>query len=124
MTIAFSPETSRLRVTRQFAQTFADKHLIKAVERQRERINELEAELEISEKRGFNPTIEIGSALYRCGADKMRDTIAFCGPSNRGRIIDGYGFMGHAWLRLAADLIDFTDWTTSAITCILSNLGA
>jgi hypothetical protein len=78
---------------------------------------------EVLKRLGFCPRIEIGAALFRCGANERRDTISYCGPNNMGVMVPDYGFVGHAWLRLGADLVDFTDWARMAEVGYLT-LGA
>lgn len=69
---------------------------------------------EVLKSLGFMPRIEVGAALYRAGPDERRDTQAYAGPNNMGCMIDAYGLVGHAWLLLGADLLDFTDWVRMA----------
>jgi hypothetical protein len=61
---------------------------------------------------GFEPSLEIGSILYRAGHDPARDVVAFHSPDNNsGTLVDG-DFYGHFWLELFGEIIDFTsgDW--------------
>ena len=60
---------------------------------------------------GFKPRFCVGGMLYRAGPDALRDTMAFCGPGNAGQMIDGH-FIGHVWLGLDDELVDFScaDW--------------
>ena len=53
----------------------------------------------------------VGGMLYRVGPDPMRDVVAFYSPGNFGCIRDGR-FLGHSWLRVGDDLVDFSvgDW--------------
>lgn len=53
----------------------------------------------------------IGGVIFRAGPDERRDSVAYCGPNNVGCIIDG-AFLGHTWLRVAGELVDFSvgDW--------------
>jgi hypothetical protein len=55
--------------------------------------------------------------LYRAGQDQARDTMSYCGKRNTGYCIDG-GMLGHVWIELGADLIDFStgDWVDEAQT--------
>ena len=45
--------------------------------------------------------------MYRAGADPIRDVLAFCGPHNGGQLLDGH-FLGHIWLEMDDELIDFS----------------
>jgi hypothetical protein len=60
---------------------------------------------------GWSPRLCVGGALYRAGPSAMRDVVAFCGPGNTGQMIHG-GFLGHVWLEIDDELIDFScgDW--------------
>lgn len=60
---------------------------------------------------GLSSDIAVGGMVYRAGPDPMRDCVAFCGPGNLGHLKDD-GFLGHAWLRLRGNLVDFSvgDW--------------
>jgi hypothetical protein len=78
---------------------------------------------EVLKRLGFCPRIEYGAALYRVGANERRDTIAYCAQNNMGCMVPDYGFVGHAWLRLGADLLDFTAWARMAEAGYLA-LGA
>jgi hypothetical protein len=69
---------------------------------------------EVLKRLGFVPRVELGSVLYRAGPDTRRDTQSYAGPNNMGCIVPDYGFVGHAWLRLGADLVDFSDWVRMA----------
>jgi hypothetical protein len=53
----------------------------------------------------------IGGMIYRAGDDDHRDVVAFCGIGNVGCIRDGK-LLGHTWLRVGNNLIDFSagDW--------------
>lgn len=56
----------------------------------------------------------VGSLLYRAGYDPSRDVCAFHGPGNVG-VIDPNGyFLGHVWLEMWGEIIDFTcgDWNS------------
>ena len=57
---------------------------------------------------GVRSHLVFGAMLYRAGPDEMADVIAFCGPNNRARQLDGQ-VLGHYWLEAGADLIDFTE---------------
>jgi hypothetical protein len=60
--------------------------------------------------------LRYGSMLYRAGPDEIRDCLSFCGRGNRamfsGNDLGGTGFLGHFWLRVGDDLVDFSlgDW--------------
>jgi hypothetical protein len=64
---------------------------------------------------GFEPKLTYGSMLYRAGPDQRRDTMSYCTRGNSGYInnenYDG-GMLGHLWIELGQDLIDFStgDW--------------
>ena len=60
---------------------------------------------------GFKPRFCVGGMLYRAGPDALGDTMAVCGPGNAGQMIDGH-FIGHVWLGLDDELVDFScaDW--------------
>jgi hypothetical protein len=60
---------------------------------------------------GWSPRLCVGGALYRAGPSTMRDVVAFCGPGNTGQMVHG-GFLGHVWLEMDDELIDFScgDW--------------
>jgi hypothetical protein len=60
---------------------------------------------------GWSPRVELGGVLFRVGPDPRRDVVAFCGRGNYGYAVEG-GMLGHVWLRLDEDLIDFSckDW--------------
>jgi hypothetical protein len=60
---------------------------------------------------GWSPRLCVGSALYRAGPSAMRDVLPFCGSGNTGQMVDG-GFLGHVWLEMDDELIDFScgDW--------------
>ena len=60
---------------------------------------------------GWTPHFCVGGVLYRAGPDAMRDTMAFCGQGNAGQMVYGH-FVGHVWLEMEGELIDFTcgDW--------------
>ena len=64
---------------------------------------------------GVRSRLVFGAMLYRAGPDEMADVIAFCGPNNRARQLDGK-VLGHYWLEAGAHLIDFTvgDWREQA----------
>jgi hypothetical protein len=68
--------------------------------------------------RGFdlNPSLHIGSLLYRVGPDPYRDVVAFCGRGNAGFSVDGHGNSFHAWIGVGGDIADFAvgDWYDSA----------
>jgi hypothetical protein len=74
---------------------------------------------------GFKPTVCVGGMLFRAGQDPLRDTVSFCGPGNKGQLVAGH-FVGHIWLEMDSELIDFTgaDWPSlDADTIELDNLG-
>lgn len=65
---------------------------------------------------GMPSRLVCGGLLYRCGPDPIRDTLRFCGPDiNKGCIFEGQ-FLGHAWIELGHDIIDFSlvDWRADA----------
>jgi hypothetical protein len=57
-----------------------------------------------------------GSMLFRAGPDPLRDVVAFCGAGNAGHGSASGEFLGHVWLRVGDDLVDFTpgDWRREA----------
>jgi hypothetical protein len=65
------------------------------------------------ERLGFPAKIALGGMVYRVGPDPYRDVVAFCGKGNTGQIVNG-GFLGHYWLALYNDFIDFSvaEWQT------------
>jgi hypothetical protein len=58
-----------------------------------------------------------GSAIYRAGPDPVRDVMAFCGPGNTGCWGASNQLLGHGWIQLGDELIDFTagDWRRQQI---------
>ena len=74
---------------------------------------------------GFDPSLEIGSLLYRGGLDPVRDMIAFHTDGNVGALVDGCLF-GHFWLSLNGEIVDFTsgDWASSRYEDDDTGLGA
>ncbi len=61
---------------------------------------------------GWHPDLFFGGVLYRAGPHPGRDVVAFCGKGNRGYLHEGKMFLGHVWLRMGDELIDFSckDW--------------
>ena len=55
---------------------------------------------------GCKPHSCAGGVLYHAGPSAIRDTMAFCGRGNAGQIVDGH-FIGHVWLEMDHELIDF-----------------
>jgi hypothetical protein len=65
---------------------------------------------------GFEAELTAGSLLFRAGFDPTRDVCAFHGPNNTG-IVDRNGFLlGHIWLEMDGEIIDFTSGDWDAIT--------
>lgn len=66
--------------------------------------------LRVLREHGLEPEVVFGSLTYRAGP-RLCDRIAFAAPDGIGAVIDGV-FVGHCWLRLGEDLIDFSvgDW--------------
>jgi hypothetical protein len=64
---------------------------------------------------GLPAHLVFGSMLYRAGPDAMVDVMAYTGPHNTGCLIHG-GMLGHIWIELGEDLIDFScgDWQQEA----------
>jgi hypothetical protein len=56
---------------------------------------------------GWQPTATLGGVLFRAGPNPRRDVVAFCGSGNRGQMYQGR-FLGHIWLNLDDDAIDFS----------------
>ena len=63
---------------------------------------------------GLEPQLCVGGCLFRAGPHEVRDTVGFCGPGNTGQIING-AFIGHVWLKLNGELIDFScdEWRSA-----------
>src|SRR5580704_9235439 len=61
---------------------------------------------------GLPVQIAAGGLLYRAGPDPSRDVVAFCGPGNLGYSDPQHGIVGHYWLTIGDQIIDFTpgDW--------------
>jgi hypothetical protein len=53
--------------------------------------------------------------LYRAGPTAFGDTIALREQGNTGQIVDGH-FVGHVWLEMDGELIDFTAGTDHTYT--------
>lgn len=53
-----------------------------------------------------------GGMVYRAGPHEYRDIVGFCGEGNVGRIAADGAFLGHFWLILGDDFVDFSvgDW--------------
>jgi hypothetical protein len=62
---------------------------------------------------GFDAQLTLGSLLFRAGPDPSRDVCAFHGPNNTG-MLHANGLMGHVWLEMDGEIIDFTagDWNS------------
>ncbi len=60
----------------------------------------------------------LGGMIYRCGPDKYRDVVAFCGNGNVGTVFEGKHFLGHYWLMSGNDIVDFNvgDWRQNSDT--------
>jgi hypothetical protein len=61
---------------------------------------------------GLPVSIAAGGLLYRAGSDPTRDVVAFCGPGNLGYFDPQHGVVGHYWITIGDQIIDFTpgDW--------------
>lgn len=82
---------------------------------------------------GIDASIELGGMVYRAGPDERHDVVAWCGPYNAGMVLstlqalqdgispeqiallntsgeepDSRGILGHVWIKLGDELIDFT----------------
>jgi hypothetical protein len=74
---------------------------------------------------GFEPKVCVGGMLYRARNNELRDTVSFCGPGNAGQMFHS-SFVGHIWLQLDDEIIDFTggDWPSlDAGVHQLDNMG-
>lgn len=62
---------------------------------------------------------QFGSMIYRAGPHPQWDVVAFCSYSNTARL-DESGYLGHAWIEVGDDLVDFTvgDWKPQAQRCV------
>jgi len=67
---------------------------------------------------GLEPVMAMGSLIYRVGLDPVRDVVCFSGPGGAG-CMHGSTLLGHLWLEMDGDIIDFSsgDWkmTTTAL---------
>ena len=61
---------------------------------------------------GLPADIALGGMIYRAGPDPHRDVVAFSGPGNLGMFDPQKGLLGHYWIEVGEDVIDFSagDW--------------
>lgn len=71
---------------------------------------------------GFEPEGKIGGLLFRAGPDPRRDVVAFCGKENHGSMHQGQ-FLGHIWLSLDGETIDFTGCEWKHMSAPADGLG-